>query len=77
MYKFSPPEIDCNQTAMGLPPVMSAVFLIGVILVKRGRLGGISETPLLPFRGSSVIGMCVCKIFITHNTGGIAEPSHG
>jgi hypothetical protein len=24
----SPPEIDCNQTAMGLPPVTSAVFLI-------------------------------------------------
>jgi hypothetical protein len=22
------PEIDCGQTAMGLPPVMSAVFLI-------------------------------------------------
>jgi hypothetical protein len=22
------PEIDCNQTAMGLPPVTSAVFLI-------------------------------------------------
>jgi hypothetical protein len=21
-------EIDCNQTAIGLPPVMSAVFLI-------------------------------------------------
>jgi hypothetical protein len=24
----SPPEIDRNQTAMGLPPVTSAVFLI-------------------------------------------------
>jgi hypothetical protein len=24
----SPPEIDCNQTVMGLPPVTSAVFLI-------------------------------------------------
>jgi hypothetical protein len=23
-----PPEIDCNKTAMGLPPVTSAVFLI-------------------------------------------------
>jgi hypothetical protein len=23
-----PPEIDCNQTAMGLPPVTSEVFLI-------------------------------------------------
>jgi hypothetical protein len=22
------PEIDCNKTTMGLPPVMSAVFLI-------------------------------------------------
>jgi hypothetical protein len=22
------PEIDCDQTAMGLPPVTSAVFLI-------------------------------------------------
>jgi hypothetical protein len=22
------PEIDCNQTPMGLPPVTSAVFLI-------------------------------------------------
>jgi hypothetical protein len=22
------PEIDCNQTAMGLPPVTSAVYLI-------------------------------------------------
>jgi hypothetical protein len=22
------PEIDCNKTAMGLPPVKSAVFLI-------------------------------------------------
>jgi hypothetical protein len=30
------------------PPVTSAVFLI-VILVKRRRLGGISETPLLPY----------------------------
>jgi hypothetical protein len=23
------PEIDCDQTAMGLPPVTSAVFIIG------------------------------------------------
>jgi hypothetical protein len=23
-----PPEIDCNQTSKGIPPVMSAVFLI-------------------------------------------------
>jgi hypothetical protein len=28
-----------------------------VILVKRGRLGGIFETPLLPLRGSSVSGI--------------------
>jgi hypothetical protein len=34
-------EIDCDQTAMGLPPIMSAVFFIA--LVKRGHLGGISE----------------------------------
>jgi hypothetical protein len=37
------PEIDCDQTAMGLPPVLSAVFLIAkVILVKRRRLEVIS-----------------------------------
>jgi hypothetical protein len=24
----SPPEVDCNQTAMGLPPIISAVFAI-------------------------------------------------
>jgi hypothetical protein len=46
------PEIDCNKTAMGLPPVASAVFLIAnIILVKRGCLGGIFEIPLLPLRG--------------------------
>jgi hypothetical protein len=45
------PEIDCNRTAMVLPPVTSAVFLIAnSILVKRGCLGGISEIPLLPLR---------------------------
>jgi hypothetical protein len=37
--KTRTPEI-CDLTAMGLPPVTSAVFLIA-ILVKRGRLGGI------------------------------------
>jgi hypothetical protein len=55
----SSPEIDCNQTAMDLPPVTSAVFLIAVILVKRGHLGGISET--LHLRETSVSGMYVYK----------------
>jgi hypothetical protein len=37
---------------MGLPPVTSAVFLIAkYFFVKRGRLVGISEMPLLPLRG--------------------------
>jgi hypothetical protein len=36
------PEMHCDQTAMGLPPVMSAVFLIA-ILVKCGCLGGIKR----------------------------------
>jgi hypothetical protein len=46
-----PPDINYNQTAMGLP-VTSAVFLIiKFILVKRGRLGGIFELPLLSLRG--------------------------
>jgi hypothetical protein len=40
---------------MGLPPVTSPVLLI---LVKRGRLGGISEMPPLPPRGQS------SKVFI-------------
>jgi hypothetical protein len=44
--KASPPETDCDQTAMSLPFVTSAV-----ILEKRGRLGAISEMPLLPLRG--------------------------
>jgi hypothetical protein len=44
-----------------LPPAMSAVFLIAIIiLVKRGRLGGNSEMPLLPFRRYSVSGIYVC-----------------
>jgi hypothetical protein len=42
-------KLHCNQTAMSLPPETSAVFLIAKSL--RGRLGGISEIPLLPFRG--------------------------
>jgi hypothetical protein len=37
-------EMDCNQTAMGLPPATSAVFLIAKELVKCGCLGGISAT---------------------------------
>jgi hypothetical protein len=46
------PEIDCDQTSMGLPSVTSAVFLIAnIILVKREYIGGISEIPLLPLRG--------------------------
>jgi hypothetical protein len=28
IYKALTPEIDCEQTAMGLPPVTSAIFLI-------------------------------------------------
>jgi hypothetical protein len=42
-----PPEIDCNQTAKGFPPVTSAEYLIAKSLVKRRRLRGISEMPLL------------------------------
>jgi hypothetical protein len=34
--------------------------MLQVILVKRGRLRGISGTPLLPLRGLSVSGMYVC-----------------
>jgi hypothetical protein len=43
-------EIDFDQTAMGLPPVCIITHR-QIILVKRGRLGGISEMPLLPFWG--------------------------
>jgi hypothetical protein len=39
--------MDCDRTAMDLPPVKSLVFLIVMFLVKRGSLGGISE--LNPF----------------------------
>jgi hypothetical protein len=47
------PEMDCNQTAMGLPPFTSVVFLISlVILVKCGCIVRISKTSLLPRRGS-------------------------
>jgi hypothetical protein len=38
--------MDCDQTAMSIPPVTSAVFLAAVILAKRRWLGGISEMPL-------------------------------
>jgi hypothetical protein len=31
------PEIDCDQTAMGLPPVTTAVLLIKVTGIKRER----------------------------------------
>jgi hypothetical protein len=40
--------IGFNKTAMDLPPVTFAVFLI--IFVKRRCLGGISVIPLLPLR---------------------------
>jgi hypothetical protein len=40
------PETDCDQTALSLPPVTSAVFL-EVILVNRERLGEISGMHLL------------------------------
>jgi hypothetical protein len=40
---------------MGLSPVTCAVL-------KRGRLGGISEMPLLSLRGLSVSGMYVCIV---------------
>jgi coenzyme F420-reducing hydrogenase gamma subunit len=39
--------IDCDHTAIGLPPVMSAVFVL-VVLVENGRHEGISEIPLVP-----------------------------
>jgi hypothetical protein len=39
---------------MGLPPVTSGVFLIAVILIKRGRHGGISGTNPLALRRSGV-----------------------
>jgi hypothetical protein len=42
------PEIDFNKTAMSLPPVTSAVFL--VTNFGKTSLGGISEIPLLPLR---------------------------
>jgi hypothetical protein len=40
-------EIDCDQTAMDLPPVPSALFLIIFLVVKCERLRGISEMLLL------------------------------
>jgi hypothetical protein len=44
------PEIDCDQMAIGLPPVISAVFLKAKILVIRGYLVDNFEMPLLHFR---------------------------
>jgi hypothetical protein len=51
-------EIACDQTAMGLPPATSAIFLITppkrplfteiTLLVKSGRLGGISDMSATP-----------------------------
>jgi hypothetical protein len=52
-FTASPPQINCNQTAIGLPTVTSAA---------RGRLGGITEMPLLPLQGSRVSGIYVCLI---------------
>jgi hypothetical protein len=46
------PEIDCNQTAMGLPPVTSAVFLqysSASLWRKKKCLEEISEMPLDSF----------------------------
>jgi hypothetical protein len=48
------PEIVRDQTAMGLPLVTYAVF------VRRGRLGAISEMPLLSLWEYSVSGMYIC-----------------
>jgi hypothetical protein len=47
------PEIDCDQTAMDLPLVTSAVPMPHrlVLLVKRGRLRAMSEMHLLALRG--------------------------
>jgi hypothetical protein len=43
--------MNCDQTAMGLPPVKSAVFVIGKFsLAKCGHLGGISDMSLLSLR---------------------------
>jgi hypothetical protein len=50
------PEIDCDQTAMGLPPTASAVSKLS--LVKRGRLGRISEIALYPF-GDKAWYVCI------------------
>jgi hypothetical protein len=43
------PEIDCNKTPMGLPPVTSAVFFIANKFWK--NVGVLERTPLLPLRG--------------------------
>jgi hypothetical protein len=47
------PETDCNQTAMGLPPVMSAVFL----RASEGTLSRWSRLHLQPLAPSPVSGM--------------------
>jgi hypothetical protein len=47
------------QSAMGLPSVTSAVFLIANLVNRRHR-GGITEMPLPPLRGFSVSGMYGC-----------------
>jgi hypothetical protein len=43
------PEVDCDQTAIGLPPVTSAVFLIasnfGEMCVSRRNIWDVSATP--------------------------------
>jgi hypothetical protein len=54
------PEIDCD----GLTTChVCSIYHSLVILVKRGRLGGISEMPLLPLRGLSVSGDVCMYVF--------------
>jgi hypothetical protein len=45
--RFTLPKMDCDQTAIGLPPVALAVFLIAKSFWSNVCLGGISEIPLL------------------------------
>jgi hypothetical protein len=47
----------------GLPPLASIAHSL-VILIKRGRLGGISEISLLPLCGQNVSGNYVCLLYI-------------
>jgi hypothetical protein len=59
-------EMDWDQTAMGLPPVPSAIILIG-ILVECVCYCGISEISLLPYRGKSVCSewyLCIYFIMV-------------